>query len=291
MRRVLIALLASAALTSSLLVASQAQAATASLPTTLYAGHWLTAGGYYESLGSALQSSDHRFALALSPDFVQIEEVALLNGSHGPDSNTTGIWFRDDPTGYYQSNTDHSTLKMQTDGNLVLRTSSGHVLWASGTAHTGANNYLVMQTDGNLVMYTSARKAVWASGSKAIFLTPGQMLKPNQVMEDRWGDQQGPVHRQFILKMQTDGNLVYRCNSTVKWASNTHVAGSYLIMQTDGNLVMYTSARKAIWATNTQKSGTYTWFDGAGMAVYNFSNPVALPVVKWQANIPYSPNC
>src|SRR5207248_744870 len=125
------------------------------------AGHWLTA----RTASNYLQSSNSEFRLNLSPDFVAINEFALLTGPKGNDSNETGIWFRDDGLGQYQSNTDHSTLKMQTDGNLVLRTASGHVLWASNTPGTGSSDYVTMQTDGNLVIYTPDRKVVWASHS------------------------------------------------------------------------------------------------------------------------------
>ena len=54
-------------------------------------------------------------------------------------------------------------LDMQTDGNLVLYTSSNSPIWSTGTNGTGNNNRLVMQTDGNLVVYTSSNQAVWQS--------------------------------------------------------------------------------------------------------------------------------
>jgi cell wall-associated NlpC family hydrolase len=55
------------------------------------------------------------------------------------------------------------TLTMQTDGNLVLR-SSTKVLWVTNTfGHPGS--WLAMQSDGNLVIYTGGAKPVslWSS--------------------------------------------------------------------------------------------------------------------------------
>lgn len=53
----------------------------------------------------------------------------------------------------------------QTDGNLVLRrVSDSHVLWASATNGKGGTR-LTMQSDGNLVLYTSTNAAVWSSKS------------------------------------------------------------------------------------------------------------------------------
>jgi hypothetical protein len=58
------------------------------------------------------------------------------------------------------------------------------------------------------------------------------------------------------LVMQTDGNLVmYRHNnhSIVYWASNTSGSGAtQLLLQRDGNLVLYTAGyARAVWASHT----------------------------------------
>ena len=59
---------------------------------------------------------------------------------------------------------------------------------------------------------------------------------------------------QYTLVMQTDGNLViYTSGGKPVWASNTNGTGNNntLVMQTDGNLVIYTSGGKPVWASNT----------------------------------------
>jgi hypothetical protein len=49
--------------------------------------------------------------------------------------------------------------------------------------------------------------------------------------------------------MQTDGNLVAYDGTKAIWASGTKGTGSadYLTMQTGGNPVVYTSAKKLVW--------------------------------------------
>jgi hypothetical protein len=54
------------------------------------------------------------------------------------------------------------------------------------------------------------------------------------------------------LMMQVDGNFVMYYNSKPKWSTRTNGnPGSYLVLQNDGNAVIYTKNRRAIWATNT----------------------------------------
>jgi hypothetical protein len=77
----------------------------------------------------------------------------------------------------------------------------------------------------------------------------------------------------FKLIMQGDGNLVlYKDGGTPVWASNTvgHV-GAYAIMQGDGNLVVYDSAGKPLWASGTNgHPGAFASVESGGnVAVYD----------------------
>jgi lambda family phage minor tail protein L len=84
-------------------------------------------------------------------------------------------------------------LIMQYDGNLVVYSKTGAVIWATNVL--GSGHRLNMQTDGNLVVYNSANAAVWATNIL------------------------GSGHR---LNMQTDGNLVvYNSGNAAVWATNT----------------------------------------------------------------------
>ena len=60
------------------------------------------------------------------------------------------------------------------------------------------------------------------------------------------------------LVLQGDGNLViYNGSGAPLWASATSgTPATSLVMQDDGNLVLYTPANHAVWATNTQSSAT-----------------------------------
>ena len=84
------------------------------------------------------------------------------------------------------------SLLFSTVGNLELRdTSSGHLLWQSGTS--GATK-LAMQEDGNLVIYAPADKPLWASGTHG--------------------------NPRAALRLQQNGNLViYSVEGKSLWAS------------------------------------------------------------------------
>ena len=73
----------------------------------------------------------------------------------------------------------------------------------------------------------------------------------------------------YSLIMQSDGNLVLYQGSTALWASNTVGSGAdKAIMQGDGNFVVYTSSGTPVWASNTAGNA------GAYLAVQNDGNAV-----------------
>jgi surface antigen len=84
------------------------------------------------------------------------------------------------------------SLTMQTDGNVVVRNSTG-ALWASKTS--GSGNRLVQQTDGNLVIYRSNGSAAWSTGT----MIPGT-----------------------VTKVQTDANVVLYSGTLAVYATSFH---------------------------------------------------------------------
>lgn len=77
------------------------------------------------------------------------------------------------------------------------------------------------------------------------------------------------------LVMQTDGNLViYKPDGSALWSSYTNGKPiTYLEMQTDGNLVAYDNARRAYWSSRTQgNAGAYATFQADGNFVIYSSN-------------------
>ncbi len=177
---------------------------------------------------------------------------------------------------------------MQGDGNLVLY-KAGTALWSSETSGD-AGAYAVMQGDGNLVVYQEG-VAEWNSNTEGF---PGAYL---QVQDDsnaviyqsghpvwdrisgyignelnQWTLEPGayllsPDH-QYELIMQGDGNLVLYKAGTALWSSETSGdAGAYAVMQGDGNLVVYQEG-VAEWNSNTEG------FPGAYLQVQDDSNAV-----------------
>ncbi|MEV0406589.1 hypothetical protein [Actinoallomurus sp. NPDC050550] len=89
--------------------------------------------------------------------------------------------------------TNRLALTMQTGGDLVLRGTSGAIIWSTGTHQAGA--YAEFQADGNLVVY-AGKEAVWASGTFG--------------------------HDGATLVLQADENLVIYNGHDATWATNTH---------------------------------------------------------------------
>jgi len=88
------------------------------------------------------------------------------------------------------------SLRLQTDGNLVLYEEGGRVIWATNTSGKQAG-YLVLQIDGNLVLYAENGAALWASESA------------------------GPAGDNYYFQLNDDGNLVIYNDRIPVWSSNT----------------------------------------------------------------------
>jgi hypothetical protein len=112
-------------------------------------------------------------------------------------------------------------MTWQTDSNLVVyRVSDGAALWDAHTNGSGANQ-LIYQTDGNLVMYRP--------GSRSCYDVLGRPCDP------------------------ANTSTICRCklgSPQAVWdtATNGAPAESYLVMQNDNNLVMYSPTGGVEWA-------------------------------------------
>lgn len=139
---------------------------------------------------------------------------------------------------------------LQSDGNLVLYDRGGHPRWSSRTPGTGSTDTLAMQDDGNLVLY-GARGALWATGAPGSdslsapgSLSAGQFLhSPNGRYRIGLG-----VHGDLTL---VDGN-----GGRVVWSTGARgSAAASLVVQTDGNVVLYDASGAPLWASRTQGTG------------------------------------
>lgn len=150
-------------------------------------------------------------------------------------------------------------LKLQSGGNAVLFDPYNNPLWSTGTTGT---NYgpLELQDDGNLVLYQFKWQAgtyrVWNGGhlpydgcfiSDSLFV--GQVLHENQCLENM-------SNSTFALMTNGDLEIYDRQLGQITWKSNTYGnPGAYLTMQSDGNLVIYSSSGVALWSSGTSGSG------------------------------------
>jgi len=88
---------------------------------------------------------------------------------------------------------------------------------------------LVYQTDGNLALYAAGSRFLWGSGTSS-----------------------SPAGYAI---MQTDGNFaIYGPDGRFQWNTGTTTAGSRLVLQDDGNLVVVTASGNQIWSNNTAQS-------------------------------------
>lgn len=112
-------------------------------------------------------------------------------------------------------------------------------------------------------------------------LFSGQVLFPGQSLQ---ADNNG-----HTLIMQTDGNAVlYNTQSgQPTWASNTQgIIPRDLIMQTDGNLVVYDSDGQPKWASNTYNNpGAYLDVqDDGNLVIYRAGTIPAPNNALWASN-------
>lgn len=102
------------------------------------------------------------------------------------------------------------------------------------------------------------------------------ILGPNTILQA--GQELFSGNGAYSLRMQAaDGNLVlYTSTGRPLWASNTagH-PGAWVIMQSDGNLVVYSPAHAPLWASNTSGNGPSRLVvqDDSNLVVYSVSRP------------------
>lgn len=177
------------------------------------------------------------------------------------------------------SNGNVKELVMQSDGNLVEYAKNGQAIWASNTAgNNGA--YLIAQTDGNAVIYTSGGQPLWSSSTPT---TPDGLQRVTERIISNGvvlrGQQFKTANGAYRLIMQSDGNLVLYSPNRAVWASNTAgKSGTMLVMQTDGNLVLYASNGQALWSSRTnnrngyqtvlQSDGNFVLYDNTGRPIW-----------------------
>jgi hypothetical protein len=195
---------------------------------------------------------------------------------------------------------------MQNDGNLVLYDYNNYVPWMSGT-NPVASAQLVVQDDGNLAIY--GWSPVWQTGTvmgdcgatlptggskpllQRISAPPASNFdnagSPNVLSV---GQKITSANGCYSLVLQGDLNLVLYRNTDgyVPWASwtqgNAYNYSAKLVVQSDGNLVLYNGYGAVPWMTNTPTG----W--GRQLIMQNDGNLVLYTdrVLVWQKGNKYT---
>ena len=177
----------------------------------------------------------------------------------------------------WHTNTANHTTRtvMQADGNFVLYEGT-KAIWASNT-YGNKNASLVLQDDGNLVIYSTDKRALWATNTaQAPEPAPAPQIA-NQICCDQeitMGNRMTSVNGKYFLIFQNDKNVVlYKktpAGDKALWHTNTANHTTRLVMQADGNFVLYENT-KAIWASNTSGNANATLVvqDDGNLVIYS----------------------
>ncbi|MFC3688176.1 hypothetical protein [Aquipuribacter hungaricus] len=132
-------------------------------------------------------------------------------------------------------------LTLREDGSLVATGRTYERVFSP--AEAGADR-LVLTDEGRLLLYAGPAvvAAFDAGAAPRAELRRGGQLLPGERLVGADGTQ---------LVMQTDGNLVVYLDGVARWSSRTSVPGSAFVRQTDGNGVVYTPDLRPVFATGT----------------------------------------
>lgn len=138
-----------------------------------------------------------------------------------------------------------------TSGRLIGVTSS--------TSHVKAYTYDPADNRTNFKLVPGA----WSPTGQT--LSNGQAMLQDQLLTSASGA--------YVLRLQSDGNVIFATTSpdSLVWASDTFAKmGAYLVMQTDGNLVLLNAQLNPIWASDTfgNPGATFVVQDDGKIAIY-----------------------
>ncbi|MGW2402673.1 hypothetical protein ACWCYY_39635 [Kitasatospora sp. NPDC001664] len=143
-----------------------------------------------------------------------------------------------------------AAVALEADGNLVIRDAGGAPLWSSGTWGNPSAR-LVVQRDGDLVMQDADSKVLWSTGTRyggvetrGTVIPSGRTVRSGETVESKAGR----------LVMQPDGNLVLYSKATgnARWSTRTWGnQGAVATVQGDGNLVVKAADGRPLWGSGT----------------------------------------
>jgi hypothetical protein len=189
-------------------------------------GYQLHSGQVLEP-GQYLKSPNGQFGLTMGQQGV----LVLYNTGLTTGGYSCPIWAVPAVTGvsstgvsYAFTNLPGAYLQVTTPGDLALwrpgGPSTGPSMWDAGTS--GSGNYATVQNDGNFVIYNSVGTALWSSNTAATDSNHGWAMCSGSTLQA--GQSIYSVSGGYSLTMQSDCNLVlYSSSGTATWASNTDV--------------------------------------------------------------------
>jgi hypothetical protein len=225
-------------------------------------GQTLRAGTSHDEL----ESRNHRFTLTVGATIMTLTETVPID--FGRRVLLDQFWSREDRNGNIRDH-DKTTLRLQRNGNLVLRTHAGRALWSTHTR--GKHNLLRLSNGGNLVVTDRDGKRLWASHTTSVDVGSGGSLPSGTTLRRQPLEGEVP-HIVEKFTMQRNGDLVFRCNSHVAWQSHTSVPGSALFMKPNGSLVVRTPSGRTAWSSHTAGHGPNVYFEMQAAALSRLSD-------------------
>ncbi|HEX3563918.1 MAG TPA: hypothetical protein VHU17_00985 [Acidimicrobiales bacterium] len=151
---------------------------------------------------------------------------------------------------------------------------NGGTLWSVGgpvNGYTTIGGQLIQQSGGNLQFYGFG-SFLWQSGTQSTAYS--LLLQPGQSITSTNG--------LFQLVMQTDGNLVVYlvAQGDALWSTGTqNNPGAVAAMQDDGNLVVYSEGGTALWASGTTApNSTLALQNDGNLVIYGANSAGQYPV-------------
>jgi hypothetical protein len=177
--------------------------------------------------GASLRSADGFVVLTMQ-----------ANGDLAARAGTKLLW-RSGTTGH------GNFAQVLISGSLIVFNRSKRVLWSTKTRISRGAAFLTVQNTGDLTLSLGSH-LLWHSRTRATTLPAGGRLGPGQFVVGAGGEK---------LIMQSNGNLVVFRGATALWSTSTRVHGSAATVQSDGNFVVYSPARRVLWSSHTGGSG------------------------------------
>ena len=186
-------------------------------------------------------------------------------------------------------------FKLEKNGELHLVDSKGKDLWSAHVANQGGAE-LYLQNNGNLVLYKSDGSVVWQTNTAEILPT---YTRDSLYAHDRMvpGDILLSPNKHFLFQLRTDGMLIlHDANGVTQWNSDAYPTAAYLSMNSAGNLILNDAQGNNLWwalnATSDstknsflkmQDDGNLVLYTPKGLATWNTQTVIA-PTVQSAMN-------